>query len=100
MRVRVHTIAARLLWLLPWAIAAALAQTLADINDAAVRMQFAFYTADARALRQVVRELDTAELPPDLQSFRDYYEAYGYWKLAELANDKGARARAVRECEA
>ncbi len=55
------------------------------IDDAAARLQYAYYTADARALSATLDAL-AAESPA---AERSYYLAYGYWRLAELRDAEG-----------
>jgi tetratricopeptide (TPR) repeat protein len=70
-----------------------------DVDDIAVRMQFAYYTADIRALKTAINQLPAGADAGANPSER-YYRAYGEWKLAELtANDKGANAQAAKACE-
>jgi hypothetical protein len=84
------------------------ADTASELDDAAARIQYAFYTEDARALTEgltLMTQLDSTGLAPGMQ---DYYTAYGQWKLAQIysepsdsgksANAGGAN-KAARECE-
>jgi tetratricopeptide (TPR) repeat protein len=72
-----------------------------DIDDIAVRLQFAYYTADARSMKDAIEVLAGSKQPPELAATRDYYLAYGQWKLAEILSvtDKRESARAAHNCE-
>ena len=75
----------------PWS---AIAQAPLELDDAAARLQYAFYTGDARSLEEVLSLLENAELAANLATARDYQLAYGHWKLAQLYAqpvDDGAR---------
>jgi tetratricopeptide (TPR) repeat protein len=63
---------------------AAQAETMAEIDDAAARMQYAFYTGDARAIEEVLALIEGFEVEPGLAAPKSYQLAYGYWKLAQL----------------
>lgn len=84
------------------------ADTASELDDAAARIQYAFYTQDARALTEgltLISQLDPAGLAPGM---KEYYTAYGQWKLAQIysepsssgksANAAGAN-KAAQECE-
>lgn len=81
------------------------ADSMAELDDAAARLQYAFYTADARHLEEVVKLMDRLETPADLKAMKDYYAAYGQWKLAQLYMDEdrrgasGARAAATKAAQ-
>lgn len=68
------------------------ADSTAELDDAAARLQYAFYTADARHLEEVLALVDRLAVPETLEAMRDYYAAYGQWKLAELYADDSVRA--------
>ncbi len=71
-----------------------------DVDDIAVRMQFAYYTADIRALKTAISQLASDADAAATDASQRYYRAYGEWKLAELtANDKRASAQAAKACE-
>lgn len=59
-------------------------ETLAELDDAAARMQYAFYTGDAQALEGLVQEVSTYELEGPLAAMKSYQLAYGHWKLSQL----------------
>ena len=73
----------------------------ADLDDIAVRLQFAYYTADVRAMQEAIDILAHNEAPGERTAKRDYYLAYGQWKLAEILalTDKHRSARAAHSCE-
>ena len=63
--------------------------------DAAARLQYAFYTADARHLEEVLALLDRLEVPANLSAMKEYYASYGQWKLAQLYSDDSTRSGAT-----
>jgi tetratricopeptide (TPR) repeat protein len=63
----------------------------AELDDAAARLQYAFYTADSRHLEDVLALVDRLEVPSTLAAMKEYYAAYGHWKLAQLYSDDSAR---------
>jgi tetratricopeptide (TPR) repeat protein len=83
----------RVLWAMAGCLAltAAHADSTAELDDAAARLQYAFYTADARHLEEVLALLDRLEISESLQAMKEYYAAYGQWKLAELYSDESVR---------
>jgi Tetratricopeptide repeat len=78
-----------------------------ELDDVAARLQYAFYTADARALEDVLALLDGLDVDVQLVAMKSYYAAYGRWRLAQvyavaLAADRsrsGARAASARAAE-
>jgi hypothetical protein len=86
------------------------AQGNVDLDDTAARIQYAFYTADARSLEELLNTLGggggaETEAP---SAIREYYLAYGHWRLAETYADQAAQnkrsdarglaSRAARDC--
>jgi hypothetical protein len=72
------------------------AQSIADFDDAAARLQYAFLTADNRALEAVLASVESYETDARLAPIKEYQLAYGYWKLAEIhAERPGSERRAV-----
>lgn len=73
----------------------------ADLKDAATRIEYAFYTADKRALQEglsLATQVDASELPPGV---KEYYLAFGQWKLVQLSRDSSDAAsakKAAQEC--
>jgi tetratricopeptide (TPR) repeat protein len=67
---------------------------LSELDDAAARMQYAYFTDDPRALADsldTLARLDISAIP----GLKEYFQAYGQWKLGELyaeaeANGRGA----------
>jgi tetratricopeptide (TPR) repeat protein len=65
-------------------------------------MQYAFYTADVRGVEAALALVQKVELPLAMQGMKEYFTAYGQWKLAELHTDatpagrRAARADAVK----
>jgi tetratricopeptide (TPR) repeat protein len=79
--------------ILAWlALSMAHADSTAELDDAAARLQYAFYTADARHLEEVIALLDRLDIPSALSSMKEYYAAYGQWKLAQLYSDESVRS--------
>lgn len=60
------------------------AESTAEIDDVAARMQYAFYTADVRALQEVQDVLARLEVPPQSVAMKEYYLGFGDWKAAQL----------------
>lgn len=85
-----------------------LAASTAELDDTAARMQYAFFTADARALQDVLSLLDGLEGDAAQQLLQHYQLAYGHWKLAEIYAEaaetkrikdaRGLAAKAARAC--
>lgn len=84
------------------------AQSTDELDDTAARMQYAFFTADVRALEDVLSLVEGFEAGGAHDLARHYQLAYGQWKLAELyaeaAETKGVKdarafaAKAARAC--
>jgi hypothetical protein len=83
------------------------ADALSELDDAAARMQYAYYTADARALEETLGIVGAMEDSP-IPGLKEYFQAYGEWKLAQLYADAQAAApstarptaaKAAQECE-
>ena len=66
------------------AASVARANDAAELEDAAARAQYAFFTNDVRALQDVLAELDAAQFEQKLSWRKNYLLAYGQWKLAQL----------------
>ena len=60
------------------------ADSTAELDDVAARMQYAFYTADVRALQEVQDVLAALEVPPQFAAMKEYYLGFGDWKAAQL----------------
>jgi tetratricopeptide (TPR) repeat protein len=84
-----------------------LADPIAELDDAAARAQYAFYTADIRGLDQVVQIIERLEVPETLTALKAYNAAYARWKLAQLYDDaadhsgpKSSRSLATKAAQA
>ena len=77
-----------------------------ELDDAAARMQYAFHTADARGVEEALSVVQKLELPASMSGMKEYFTAYGRWKLAELHTDlavagkRVARSAATKEAAA
>jgi hypothetical protein len=81
---------ARLVFTLLLAACVSSAAGVDDLDDAAARLQYAFYTADVRGLQDVLNSIQSLEV--DLPaSAKEYQLAYGNWKLAQLYADPGSQ---------
>lgn len=80
-----------------------------ELDDASARLQYAFYTEDARSLETVLHSIESLEVD-GLPGAKEYQLAYGNWKLAQLyaapdpQNQSKPRAsslagRAAGECQ-
>jgi tetratricopeptide (TPR) repeat protein len=58
------------------------------LDDLSARVQFDFYAGDARALQLDLQALKQLEVDPEQVILRQYYLAYGYFRLAEIGGDK------------
>src|SRR5690242_19870278 len=61
-----------------------------ELDDAASRLQYAFYTADVRGLQDVLSSIQSLEIDAPA-SAKEYQLAYGQWKLAQLYSDLGSQ---------
>jgi hypothetical protein len=64
--------------------AAASGETVAELDDAAARMQYAFYTADTQGIETILKNVDEFEVDDALAASKAYHLAYGNWKLSQL----------------
>jgi tetratricopeptide (TPR) repeat protein len=55
-----------------------------ELADAAARIQYAYFTADARSLTEVLHTLEAMEFEGGLQPLQQYQLAYGYWRLLQV----------------
>lgn len=67
---------------------------MAELDDAAARIQYAFFTADPRQLEAALGLLDRLDASGALIAMKEYYAAYGNWKLAQLHVEELGRGRA------
>jgi hypothetical protein len=63
---------------------AARAEATDELDDAAARLQYAFYTDDARSIEEVLGLIDGFEVEAGLAPVKSYQLAYGHWKLAQI----------------
>ena len=70
---------------------------IADLDDAAARAQYAFYTRDERALRAALGDLERLSVPSDRASSLAYQLGVGYWHLADITTATG-RTQALERC--
>lgn len=84
------------------------ADPASELDDAAARLHYAFFTADARAMEEAVALVTRLESPASLPGMKEYYAAYGYWKLAQIhdeaatrgsATERGAISKAAQACQ-
>jgi hypothetical protein len=84
------------------------ADAVSELDDAAARMQYAFHTADVRGVEEALSLVQKLQLPASIAVMKDYFTAYGHWKLAELHTDeaasgkrsaRGAATKAAAACE-
>ena len=81
-------------------------EALSELDDAAARVQYAFYTDDIRALEEALDALESMEASR-IPGLKAYFQAYGAWKLAQLYADaevsgrssSGKAGRAAQECQ-
>lgn len=81
------------------------AYDFAELDDAAARIQYGYFTGDARALEQGLERLQSVRLPQAHahEAMKHYHLAYGYWKLAQTFAERaadGERAFAARAARA
>lgn len=105
-----HTLRSAALAAIAWiAAGTAHADSTGELDDAAARLQYAFYTADTRHLEEVLALLDRLEIPADFAALKEYYAAFGQWKLAQLyandssgsdgrGNSRAAASKAAQTC--
>jgi len=76
------------------AAAPAAGESMAELDDATARLQFAFYTADTRVLEEMLTQIDRFDVDARLAAAKSYQLAYGQWKLAQLyGQPRDERAR-------
>ncbi|MGH8188256.1 MAG: hypothetical protein ACREUC_16990 [Steroidobacteraceae bacterium] len=85
------------------------AESMAELDDAAARMQYAFYTGDPRTIETLLKSIEALEVGPNLAATQSYQLAYGSWKLSQLyldsvsgerppSNAKSLAAKAAQAC--
>jgi|JRYE01.1.fsa_nt_gb hypothetical protein len=76
---------------------AGMGDPVSELDDATARIQYAFYAADIRGIQDALALVQRLELPVSRKGMKEYYTAYGHWKLAELyADEAAAGQRAAR----
>jgi tetratricopeptide (TPR) repeat protein len=84
-------------------------ESVAELDDAAARMQYAFYTSDSQGIETLLKNLDEFQVEDTLAASKSYQLAYGNWKLSQLylqpladqrprPNAKGLAAKAAQAC--
>lgn len=96
-----HTCGVALLWCLAM-VGLGIANAYADeaLNDLGGRMEYAFYAADSRSLRQSLQAMEKLDVAAsDAAQYNDYLN-YGRWKLAQLLakDDKNLAEQAAQAC--
>lgn len=85
------------------------AESMAELDDAAARMQYAFYTSDPRTIETLLKSIEALEVSAPLAATKSYHLAYGSWKLSQLyldsvseerppSNAKALAAKAAQAC--
>lgn len=59
-------------------------ESVAELDDAAARMQYAFYTGDSQDIETVLKALAEFQVDDSLAASKAYQLAYGNWKLSQL----------------
>ncbi|HEY7641222.1 MAG TPA: tetratricopeptide repeat protein [Steroidobacteraceae bacterium] len=59
-------------------------ESVAELDDAAARMQYAFYTGDSQGVETVLKALEEFQVDDTLAASKAYQLAYGNWKLSQL----------------
>ena len=87
--------------------ASASAQETEEIDDAAGRIQYSWFTGDARELQSALTEMEGLETDAKLQGLKAYHLAYGCWRLAQLhalaaaaGSSSSARSQATSAAQA
>ncbi len=78
--------------------AAASGETVAELDDAAARMQYAFYTGDTQGIETILKNVEEFQVDDALAATKTYHLAYGNWKLSQLylqqVSDQRSRSNA------
>jgi tetratricopeptide (TPR) repeat protein len=59
-------------------------ESVAELDDAAARMQYAFYTGDSQGIETMLKSLEEFQVDDSLAASKAYQLAYGNWKLSQL----------------
>lgn len=89
--------------------ATASGESVAELDDAAARMQYAFYTADTQGIETILKNLEEFQVEDSLAASKAYQLAYGNWKLSQLylqpladqrprPNGKSLASKAAQTC--
>jgi tetratricopeptide (TPR) repeat protein len=62
----------------------AYAESVTELDDAAARMQYGFYTGDPQSIETVLKTLEEFQVEDTLVASKAYQLAYGNWKLSQL----------------
>jgi len=84
-------------------------ESVAELDDAAARMQYAFYTSDSQGVETILKTLEEFQVDDSLAASKAYQLAYGNWKLSQLylqplsderprPNAKSLAAKAAQAC--
>ena len=82
-------------------------ESVAELDDAAARMQYAFYTSDSQGVETILKTLEEFQVDDSLAASKAYQLAYGNWKLSQLylhpmatprPNAKSLAAKAAQTC--
>jgi tetratricopeptide repeat protein len=88
---------------------AASGESVAELDDAAARMQYAFYTGDSQGIETILKNLEQFQVEDSLAASKSYQLAYGNWKLSQLylqplvdqrprQNGKSLASKAAQTC--
>ena len=89
--------------------ATASGESVAELDDVASRMQYAFYTADSQGIETILKNLEQFQVEESLAANKAYQLAYGNWKLSQLylqplanqsprPNGKSLASKAAQTC--
>jgi len=89
--------------------AAANGESVAELDDVAARMQYAFYTGDSQGIETILKNLEQFQVEDSLAANKAYQLAYGNWKLSQLylqpladqhprPNGKSLASKAAQTC--
>ena len=84
-------------------------ESVAELDDAAARMQYAFYTGDSQGIETILKNLEQFQVEDSLAANKAYQLAYGNWKLSQLylqpladqqprPNGKSLASKAAQTC--
>jgi len=84
-------------------------ESVTELDDAAARMQYAFYTGDSQGIETILKNLEEFQVEDTLAATQAYQLAYGNWKLSQLylqplaeqrprPNGKSLASKAAQTC--